>query len=48
MKKRGARINNVVAKNSHKFNRAATHRDRKRAAKRGMRKHKGRFQDGTD
>jgi len=48
MKKRGAGVNNPVAKHSRKFNRAATHRDRKRAAKRGMRKHKGRFQDGTD
>lgn len=34
-------MRNPVAKNCNKFNRAATHRDRKRAEKRGERKHKG-------
>ena len=32
---------NLVAKHARKFNRCATHRDRKRAMKRGYRKHKG-------
>jgi len=41
VKKRGAGINNPVAKHSRKFNRAATHSDRKKALKRGARKHKG-------
>lgn len=40
MKKRGACVNNPVAKHSRKFNRAATHSDRKKAAKRGDRKHR--------
>ena len=34
--------NNLVAKHAHKANKALVHRDRKRAAKRGYRKHKGR------
>jgi hypothetical protein len=34
--------NNLVAKHARKFNKAAVHRDRKRAAKRGYVKHKGR------
>lgn len=32
---------NPVAKHMNTFNRAATHKDRKKAAKRGERKHKG-------
>ena len=33
--------NNLVAKHLRTFNRSAVHTDRKRAAKRGYRKHKG-------
>ena len=36
------KANNLVAKHAHKANKAAVHRDRKRAAKRGYSKHKGR------
>ena len=32
---------NLVAKHARTFNKAATHSDRKKAAKRGHRKHKG-------
>jgi hypothetical protein len=31
---------NYVAKNAHKFNRAATHEDRKKRERKGYRKHK--------
>lgn len=34
---------NPVAKNLNKFNKPATHKDRKKAGKRGYRKHKGKF-----
>lgn len=34
-------VQNYVAKHAHKFNKAATFRDRKQALKRGHRKHKG-------
>ena len=34
-------INNLVAKHARKFNKAVTMADRKRAAKRGYRKHRG-------
>lgn len=36
---------NPVAKNLEKFNRPATHNDRKKADKRGDRKHKGKGYD---
>lgn len=36
-------MNNLVAKHARKFNKAATHRDRKKDAKRGARKHKGQW-----
>lgn len=32
--------NNFVAKNAHKYNRAATHEDRKKRDRKGYRKHK--------
>ena len=32
--------NNPVAKNCNKFNKPATHKDRKKAIKRGYKKHK--------
>jgi hypothetical protein len=35
------RKGNPVAKNMERFNRPATHRDRKKALKRGFQKHKG-------
>ena len=35
-------MRNPVAKNARKVNRAAVHRDRKRAAKRGETKHRNR------
>ena len=34
---------NLVAKHSRKFNKSVVHTDRKRAAKRGYVKHKGRM-----
>ena len=36
----GHLMNNLVAKHARKFNRAQTHRDRKRALKSGYQKHK--------
>jgi hypothetical protein len=37
---------NPVAKNMNRFNKAATHRDRKKDAKRGYQKHKGQLNGG--
>lgn len=37
------RQRNYVAKHAHEFNKAATHVDRKKAEKRGKRKHKGQW-----
>lgn len=34
-------MRNYVAKNARKFNKAAVHKDRKKAQKKGDRKHKG-------
>jgi hypothetical protein len=39
---------NPVAKNAHKFNKAQVHKDRKKAEKKGDRKHKGRYEDSGD
>ena len=39
------KINNLVAKHAHLCNRAATHKDRKKALKRGVVKHKRRLWD---
>jgi hypothetical protein len=36
--------NNPVAKNAHKFNKAQVHKDRKKAQKKGERKHKGSYE----
>lgn len=36
------KIRNLVAKHARKFNKAAKHKDRKKAVKRGYVKHKGR------
>lgn len=35
------RTNNLVAKHARKFNKAAVHADRKKQARRGIVKHKG-------
>ena len=35
--------NNLVAKHARSFNKSAVHTDRKRASKRGYRKHKGKL-----
>jgi len=35
------RVNNLVAKNARRFNKAAVHTDRKKALRRGAVKHKG-------
>ena len=35
------KVNNLVAKNARRFNKAAVHVDRKKRAARGYRKHKG-------
>jgi hypothetical protein len=40
--------NNPVAKNAHKFNKASVQKDRKKALKKGDRKHKGRYEDSGD
>ena len=37
------KTNNLVAKHARKYNKAAVHTDRKKASKRGYRKHKGRL-----
>jgi hypothetical protein len=37
-------MNNPVAKNARKFNKAAVHVDRKKAVKRGKVKHRGSWQ----
>jgi hypothetical protein len=37
------KINNPVAKHSRQFNKAVTMRDRKKAARRGYRKHKNSY-----
>jgi hypothetical protein len=37
---------NPVAKFSRQLNRPVTHRDRRKALKKGYQKHKGRHQDG--
>ena len=39
---------NPVAKNAHKFNKASVQKDRKKALKKGDRKHKGRYEDSGD
>ena len=39
---------NPVAKNAHKFNKASVQKDRKKAEKKGDRKHKGKYQEDTD
>lgn len=36
-------MRNPVAKNLNRFNKPATHKDRKQAAKRGERKHKRKY-----
>ena len=36
-------MNNLVAKHARKFNKAHVHKDRKKAQKRGDRKHKVRY-----
>ena len=38
-------INNLVAKHARKFNKAHVMQDRKKAAKRGHRKHRGQYHD---
>ena len=35
------KTNNLVAKHARQFNKSAVHTDRKKASKRGYRKHKG-------
>ncbi len=40
-------INNLVAKHAHKYNKAVVHRCRKKAAKAGFIKHKGRLYGHT-
>lgn len=37
------KTNNIVAKHSRQFNKAHVFKDRKKASKRGYRKHKGHF-----
>ena len=45
-KEKTEKTRNLVAKHARTFNKAATHRDRKKGAKRGYTKHKGRNFDG--
>lgn len=40
-------MNNLVAKHSRKFNLATVQTDRKKASKRGHRKHKGVWKDAS-
>ena len=39
------KTNNLVAKHARKYNKAAVHKDRKKAQKKGDRKHKGRYEE---
>ena len=39
---------NPVAKHAHKFNKSAVHKDRKKAEKRGDRKHKGQYKETNE
>ena len=42
------KTNNPVAKYARDFNKAVVMKDRKKAEKKGDRKHKGKYQEGTD
>ena len=39
------KTNNLVAKHARKYNKAAVHKDRKKAMKKGERKHKGQYEN---